>query len=84
MPSTPNQRLKLLTLMKILLERTDEEHPLTMAEIIAALSEYDIQAERKSLYHDMELLRQFGLDVQTQKSKSVGYYIGAGTLSCRS
>lgn len=76
MPSAPNQRLKLLYLMKILLERTDEAHPLTMAEIISALAEYDVPAERKSLYNDMELLRQFGLDVQTQKSKSVGYYIG--------
>jgi len=76
MPGTLNQRLKLLYLMKILLERTDEEHPLTMVQLIAALTEYGIQAERKSLYSDMELLRQFGLDVQTQKSKSVGYYIG--------
>jgi len=66
----------LLYLMKILLERTDEEHPLTMAALISALAEYNIPAERKSLYNDMELLRQFGLDVQTQKSKSVGYYIG--------
>ncbi|MCL2843275.1 MAG: WYL domain-containing protein [Oscillospiraceae bacterium] len=76
MPSAPNQRLKLLYLMKILLERTDEETPFTMAQVISALAEYGIQAERKSLYNDMELLRQFGLDVQTCKSKSVGYYIG--------
>ena len=73
MPSSPNQRMKLLYVMKILLERTDIENPMTMREIIAALSEYGIKAERKSLYSDMELLRYFGLDIESRKSKTVGY-----------
>ena len=75
MPSSTNQKMKLLYLMKILLEKTDEQHPLTMAEIITELAAYDIQAERKSIYTDFELLRQFGLDIETKRSKSVGYYI---------
>jgi predicted DNA-binding transcriptional regulator YafY len=75
MPSYPNQRMKLLYVMKILLDRTDAENMLTMQELIAALSEYGIKAERKSLYSDMELLRHFGLDIESRKSKSVGYYI---------
>ena len=62
-------------LMKILLEKTDDQHPLTIAEIITELAAYDIQAERKSIYTDIELLRQYGLDIETQRSKSVGYYI---------
>ena len=77
MPNSPNQRLKLLYLMKILLERTDDNHSLTVAELISALAEYDIKAERKSLYTDMELLRHYGLNIEIRKSKSVGYYVGA-------
>jgi hypothetical protein len=42
--------------MKILLERTDETHSITMSEIIEALASYDISAERKSLYNDIENL----------------------------
>ena len=62
MPKSSNQKLKLIYLMKILLERTDETHSITMPEIIEALAAYDISAERKSLYNDIENLRVYGLD----------------------
>ncbi len=70
------QKLKLLYLSKILLENTDEQHPLTINEMIDLLSVYGISAERKSLYDDIECLRLFGLDILTVKAKSYGYYIG--------
>ena len=54
MPKSSNQKLKLIYLMKIFLERTDETHSITMPEIIDALAAYDISAERKSLYNDIE------------------------------
>lgn len=75
MASSSNQKLKLLYLMKILLERTDVQAPMTIAEIVEALAGYDIKAERKSLYSDMELLRQFGVEIEMQRGKTVGYYI---------
>ena len=75
MPSSPNQRTKLLYLKKILLEKTDEQNPITMTEIISELAVYDIHAERKSIYNDLEILRQFGLDIETVKGKVRGYYI---------
>ena len=55
-PVSTDQKLKLIYLMKILLERTDETHSITMPEIIEALASYDISAERKSLYNDIENL----------------------------
>ena len=67
---SPNQKLKLLYLMRILLQRTDESHPMTVAEMIAALSAYDISAERKSIYADLEALRLFGIDIIQTKSKT--------------
>ena len=77
MPSSPNQKMKLLYLMKILLERSDEDHPLTIQALLQALAEYDIQAERKSIYSDLELLRQFGLDIEMRQSKTFGYYLAS-------
>ena len=76
MPRSANQKLKLLCLCKILWERTDEDHPLTVAELIQALEAWDIKAERKSIYDDMEALRAFGLDVQNRKGKSPGWFLG--------
>lgn len=58
------KRLKLFYLMKILREETDEEQGLTMVQIISKLAEYDIAAERKAIYRDMEALRDFGFDIE--------------------
>lgn len=77
MPKSPNQKLKLLYLMQILLQRTDENHPMTVAEMISALAANDISAERKSIYDDLEELRLFGLDVVQVKGKNTVYYIGS-------
>ncbi|WP_186565259.1 helix-turn-helix transcriptional regulator [Lawsonibacter celer] len=76
MARSSNQKLKLLALRQILLERTDEDHPLTVPELIDALEQQDISAERKSIYDDMEALRTFGLDVLSRKGKSPGWFVG--------
>ena len=76
MAKTSGQKLKLLILYKILLERGDEEHPVTTAELIEALDREGIPAERKSIYADMETLREFGLDVQFQKGAHSGWFVG--------
>lgn len=75
MPKSANQKIKILYLMKILLDRTDEEHGLTLEEISGALSEYGVDAERKTLYDDLEVLRVFGLDIEKRKAKTVRYHV---------
>jgi predicted DNA-binding transcriptional regulator YafY len=77
MPRSENQKLKLVYLMKILLEKTDDEHALTVPEMIAELEKLDIKAERKSIYDDLDALRQFGLDIGSRKSKTTGYFIAS-------
>ena len=62
-----NQKLKILYLMKILLEKTDETHSITMPEIITELKAYGVNAERKSIYSDIENLRLYGLDMMFNK-----------------
>lgn len=77
MPKGSMQKQKLLYLQKILLEKTDERHGLTIAEIITELGRYGISSERKSLYDDLRILEQFGLDVCRTKSNTTRYYIGS-------
>lgn len=77
MAERTNQRVKALYLMKILLELTDEEHILSMGQIIEELDKYQVSAERKSIYEAFEALRMFGLDIVSVKGKNGGYYIGS-------
>ena len=76
MAKSANQKTKLLRLWQLLLRQTDEDHPITVAQIIEELARYDIKAERKSIYDDLESLRQLGLDVQCRKGRSPGWFVG--------
>ena len=72
-----NQKIRLLYLMRIMLERTDDEHGLTLEEITAALAEYGIEAERKTLYDDIETLQIFGIDIDKRKGKTMRYHVAS-------
>ena len=71
-----NQKSKLLVLYQLLLERTDEDNPLSTQQIIEYLEQNGIGAERKSIYADMETLRDMGVDVQSRKGRGAGWFIG--------
>ena len=75
MARMPNQKLKLIYLARIFRERTDERHGLTLSDISSALGEYDISAERKSLYDDIEALKLSGMDIRTVRDTHVRYYL---------
>ena len=78
MARSSNQKLKLLYMMEYFLQNTDEEHPVTTAQIINHLAAHDISAERKSIYDDIEALRLFGLDIiRVDSGRSSGYYVAA-------
>ena len=74
------QKLKLPVLWKVLMERSDEEHPLTVAQLIEALGAWDITAERKSIYDDLEALEELGADIHCQKGKHPGWFLGERRL----
>jgi len=77
MPKSPNQKLKLLYIMQLLLEKSDEQHPISMSEIIAHLEANAISAERQSIYDDIESLRLFGMDIIQQRGTNSGYYVAS-------
>lgn len=74
-------KIKILYLMKILQEETDAEHGLTMAQIIERLAEYGVPAERKSVYDDIKVLREFDVDVRTYQRNPVQYAIARRDFS---
>lgn len=78
MAKSANQKLKLLYLLKILTEQTDEEHCMSAQALIEALGAYDIKAERKSIYDDIAQLMDFGYDIVLTKAKTGGGYYLAG------
>lgn len=76
MPKGTNQKFKLYRLVQIMLERTDDDHYITMPEIIAALREYEITADRKSIYTDLKDLEVLGIEVEGEPAgKGYHYHV---------
>lgn len=76
MAKSAGQKLKLLYIVRLLTERTDENHPVSTADIIAYLEANGIHSERKSIYDDIEKLCDFGYDiVQVHSRLGGGYYL---------
>ena len=71
-----NKKLKLLYLARFLQEETDEQHPKTLQDMLSYLAAHGITAERKSVYDDLELLSLYGMDVQSVRGKTYGYFLG--------
>ena len=72
-----HQKLKMMYLAKILMEQTDEEHTITVPEMISELSKLGISAERKSIYDDLEYLQLFGFDICSNKTRTTNYYVAS-------
>ena len=67
--------------MNYLLENTDEEHTVSVNQIIAHLEAQGISAERKSIYSDIEALQVLGVDIERVDSGNyVGYYVASRTF----
>ncbi|MBR4983660.1 MAG: WYL domain-containing protein, partial [Lachnospiraceae bacterium] len=76
MPKGTNQKYKLIYIIKYLLENTDENHKVTMPQILAYLEANGITAERKSIYDDVEAIRELGIEVIGEKvGRNYYYYV---------
>lgn len=77
MAKSNNQKLKLLFLERIFYEYTDDEHGLTMQEIIAKLEDCGVRADRKTIYMDINELNNFGMDIVSERiGRSTYYHVG--------
>lgn len=73
MAGVQDTKLKILYLANIFMEKTDENHYISISQMIKFLEGYNIKAERKSLYDDIEKLRFFGMDINSIKGNNGGY-----------
>ena len=64
MPKGTNQKFKLYHLAQVMMEKTDEEHFITMPEIMKALEAHEVTADRKTIYSDLKDLEKFGIEVE--------------------
>ena len=72
MAKSENQKQKLLLIKDMLEAYTDENHTISMQQILDHLSNAGIHAERKSIYHDLACLTDYGMDIVTCKGKNGG------------
>lgn len=70
-------KMRLLMLLRLLTEQTDEEHPLSTAEIVSYFKERGIITDRRTVKADAELLIELGYDVITVRGAQNMYFIGA-------
>lgn len=78
MARSEKQKLKLLYIIKILSEQTDEDHFMQTQRLIEELENFGIKAERKTIYSDVALLQEFGYDIISNKARINGGYAMAG------
>lgn len=81
MAKSDNQKLKLLYIADILRRETDELHPVSTNTLIKKLSDLGISVERKTIYSDIEYLKDYGLDIVLVRSRTNGgYYLASDSF----
>lgn len=80
MAKSYNQKIKLLFLMNLFLQKTDQEHTISMKEIINELEKNGISGARKSIYSDIETLKEYGMEIEYRKEHPEGYYLAERTF----
>ena len=78
MAGKPDAKLKLLYLKEIFEKYTDEEHILNSSELVGLLSgRYGIECERKSIYKDIEILSDYGMDIIKTRAPKNGFFLAS-------
>lgn len=77
MAARSGQKLKLFYIIEILKKYTDEEHPMNATQICDKLSAYNVTAERKAVYNDIEQLIFLGFDIIKTRVPQSGFFLGS-------
>lgn len=81
MAANSKQKIKLMYVYRMLNEQTDATHGLSMKQILENLEEEGISAERKGIYRDLDILREFGCTINTIQRNPVEYTMESGGLT---
>jgi len=78
MPKSDNQKVKLLYIMDYLEKNSHENNPIKATELISMLDrEHHIACDRKTIYSDIAVLQDFGLDIISIPGRNGGYYFAS-------
>ena len=78
MPKSDNQKLKILYILDYLQKNSHENHPVRASELISILDrEHRIQCERKTIYSDIAVLQDYGVDIISVPGKNGGFYVAS-------
>ena len=77
MPKQEGQKTKLLALLHIFEQKTDENHLLNVPQLVELLEQQGILAERKSIYSDIDTLCALGYDIQLRRGRGGGYWMAS-------
>ena len=77
MPKQEGQKTKLLALLRILEQKTDEEHRLNVPQLVKMLEQQGIPCERKSVYRDIDTLKDLGYDIELCRGRGGGYWMAS-------
>ena len=80
MPKQEGQKSKLLALLHIFEQQTDENHLLNVPQLVEMLARQGILCERKSVYSDIEALNALGYDIQLKRGRHGGYWMASRTF----
>lgn len=70
------EKANILCLLHILIEYTDENHILSIREIIQIfIDKYDICPDRRTIYNLIAILKEFGCDISDYEENGVGYHL---------
>ncbi len=70
-------KLKTLFIYKFLEEYSDENNPISTTELIKMLSDKGLKCERKSIYADIEALKEIGCDILSVTSPKRGFFMAS-------
>ena len=77
-----NQRIKLLLLLEVLRNQTSMDSPMSTFELCAWLKDRKVSCERRTLPHDIALLKAYGYPVETiKKGHSNAFYMDVKRLT---
>ena len=82
MPQENFQKIKLLKLLELLRQETDEEHPMRTGVICDRLRAMNISCDRRTLHKDMRLLNEQGYEVMKEYVEhELAYYVSDRSFS---
>ena len=73
MKKTNTTKYRIFFILDILQKYSDQDHPISMNDIIAKLALKNIDSSKYPIYDDINILNELGYDIVYQKN--IGYYI---------